>query len=518
MRAALVAVVGVAAWIGVGWTADAARAAILQTSYNPHERTIPIPTSFLGLSTDWPLVYERIEGVAPGPDSVYDQLIGNLAGFGGGVPTLRVGGSYQDHAWWDPLAAPRPPTLGLQFNIYPAQLNALAASVRATGQRLILGINMAADDPALAANEVGAMQQLLPQGSVLSYDLGNEPDGYGARGLYTDVVGGRSVVHTMRSARTWGVGPYIRQFEKFAAAIDHIHPRPPLSATSGYGTLIKTKPLLRRVHSQLAMYTQHSYVGTACKPNGVPFSPSSPHAPTIPRLLSDATEFATLGANLAAVADTRPYHLPLRLTEWQSYACGGKDGVSNSFAATLWALDELFVNAAVGVAGVNVHLDSYGYAPFLTYDDGTRRAATVEALYYSMLLFAEATGRHAGLLPSVVAKAKISRGVHVRSWGTRDATRTLRFVVIDKDLHHSGSVVIHVPHASGPATLIRLIAPSVSSKLGITLAGQTFANPTYNGLPTGQPVQQTVMPHRGAYTFTIGKTSAAMLTVPPRSY
>jgi hypothetical protein len=513
-----VALVCAAGSVGVGATAARAAAPILQTAYNPHERTTPIAQSFLGVSTDWPLVYERIQGIAPGPDPLYDQLIANLAAYGGGVPTLRIGGGYQDHAWWDPGAAPRPADLGIQFNIYPGLLNALAASTNATSQRLILGINMAANNVGLATDEVRAMQQTLPSGSVLSYDIGNEPDGYGQRGLYTAIVGGQPVVHTMRSPRTWGVGPYTRQFEKFAASIERISPRPPLSATSGYGTLITTKPFLRRAHRQLVQYTQHSYVGTACNPSGVPYPPSSPRAPTIPRLLSDPVEFATLGANLAGVAETRRYHLPLRLTEWQSYACGGKDGVSNTFAASLWALDSLMLDAALGVTGVNVHLDSYGYAPFLTYDANGGRAATVEALYYSMLLFAQATGHHARVLPSVVAKERPARGVNVRVWGTREATGTLHFVVVDKDLRHSGRVVIRVPNAHGAATLIRLTAPSVSSHFGITLAGQTFAQPTTDGLLTGQPVHEVVAAHGGTYTFTIAKTSAAMLTVSASSY
>ena len=497
----------------------AAAPPILQTAYNPHERAPRIPSSFLGLSTDWPLVYERIQGTAPGPDPIYDQLVGNLAAYGGGVPTLRIGGGYQDHAWWDPLAAPRPPTLGLQYNIYQGVLNAIAASAQTTGQRLILGINMAANDPSLAADEVRAMQQTLPSGSVIAYDIGNEPDGYGQRGLYTEGSGSGAVVHTMRSPRTWGTGPYVQQFAKFAAAIGQIRPRPPLAATSGYGTLIKTKPVLRRLHRQLAIYSQHSYVGTACNPQGVPYPADSPRAPTIPRLLSDPVEFATLGANLASVAATRPYHLPLQLTEWQSYACGGKDGVSNTFAATLWGLDEMFLNAAIGVGGINVHLDSYGYAPFLTYDqpDG-RRAATVEALYYAMLMFASATGHGAHFLPSVISKEHVQRGVGVRSWGTRDSGGTLRFVIVDKDLRHSGRVVVRVPHARGAATLVRLTAPSVSSHYGISLGGQTIPNPTYDGQLTGSPVQEPVKADHGAYSFDVARTSAVMLTVPASSY
>jgi hypothetical protein len=44
-------------------------------------------------------------------------------------------------------------------------------------------------------------------------------------------------------------------------------------------------------------------------------------------------------------------------SEGNALSCGGKPGVSNSFAASLWVLDNLFESAVRGVKGMNVHTD-----------------------------------------------------------------------------------------------------------------------------------------------------------------
>ena len=54
------------------------------------------------------------------------------------------------------------------------------------------------------------------------------------------------------------------------------------------------------------------------------------------------------------------------MCETNSFYGGGKDGVSNSFAAALWTLDYLLVLASYGCAGVNMetgvnHLGKISY-------------------------------------------------------------------------------------------------------------------------------------------------------------
>lgn len=96
-------------------------------------------------------------------------------------------------------------------------------------------------------------------------------------------------------------------------------------------------------------------------------------------------------------------------SEGNALSCGGKDGVSNSFAASLWILDNLFESAIRGVKLVcssialhaarprthppthicvhqmNVHSDpSHNYSPFLVSKSGL---VTVLPVFYGMLAF-----------------------------------------------------------------------------------------------------------------------------------
>ncbi len=506
----------------------AGAAILLRAAYDPAGATT-VPRSFLGLSTDWPVVYETIEGGVSPRDSLYARLIGNLSAFGGGAPTLRVGGHLQDYSWWDPSGEAfcsfpgesgcisAPTTLGVQYNITPAMLNALATSIRVTGQQLILGINMGANDIALAAQEINAMQQRIPQRYVLAYDIGNEPEGYGVRTLYQTTSKGHTVVHMMRPP-SWNTqriqALYDSNLAAFARALERLHPRPRLSADSGYGATIKPGPLLAADHRWLAMYTQHNYIGTACQPDGLPWPVGSPQRPTIAKLLSDNWEYDTLAANGRAAAAAHHYDLPYRVTEWQSYACGGAGDVSNAFAATLWGVDELFLNLISGVDGVDMHMDSPTYTPFYVEQTaGGQAVAHINSLYYAMLLFAQATGHRARLLPEVTFGEQVARGANVHVWGTRDSAGNLHFVIVNKDLHRAGRVVISVPGARVPGTVIRVTAPNPSAESGIELGGQTFAQPSATGQLTGKAVRQIVMAHDGAYTFTVAKASIAMLAV-----
>jgi hypothetical protein len=510
-----------AAWLSATGSTTAAAPLLLSASYVGPKPAVRVPRSFLGLSTDWPALFFTISGIASGPDPLYDRLIAKLAAFGGGPPNLRVGGHYQDHSWWNPHLVTPSHDLGLAFDIVPALLRRLAASVRATGQHLILGINMGTGKVSVAVDEVHAMQSLLPRHYVLAYDIGNEPEGYGVRVRSSKTVNNRPVYKMMRP-RSWNTPAiqrlYDRDFARYASPIEKLRPRPPLSGCSCYGNPIFPQVFLRSDRKYMRVYTQHSYVGTACNPKGVPWPPGNPNRPTVASLLGNPGEFNTLAQDYRGAKYAHAYGLPFEITEWQSYACGGAAGISDSLASALWGLNKFFLEAASGVDGIQIHLNSTAYAPFSMYtlSDFKTRAAVIGGLYYGMLLFAEATGHHASIVFGLTGR-KRPKNAQLRLWTTRDGTRTLRFVAIDKDLHRSGRFQIHVPHAHGPATLIRLTGPSAKSRT-IFLAGQTFASPTYDGKLTGNRVVEVVRPRKGTYMFTLSKTSAAMLTVPRSSY
>ena len=79
--------------------------------------------------------------------------------------------------------------------------------------------------------------------------------------------------------------------------------------------------------------------------------------------------------------------LPFRLTELNSVTCGGRRGVSNTFATALWAPDALFALLEAGVDGVDVHVRARTInAAFVPVAGGIG----ARPLLYGLMLFARA--------------------------------------------------------------------------------------------------------------------------------
>ena len=82
-----------------------------------------------------------------------------------------------------------------------------------------------------------------------------------------------------------------------------------------------------------------------------------------------------------------------------SVACGGRAGVSNTFASALWALDTMFELARTGDDGVNSPTSPRAsYQLFRFHHRRRHWRVIVHPEYYGMLLFAQAFRPGADLL------------------------------------------------------------------------------------------------------------------------
>src|SRR6185437_7662838 len=128
-----------------------------------------VPFGFLGLSLEYGAV-EPYAGTDPRAlDPVFEQLVRNLVP--GQAPVLRIGGDSADRTWWPAPGVARAP--GIKHAITSRWLSvtrALASSLRA---RLILGLNLEADNPKLAASEAGALFTGIGSQWVRAFELGN---------------------------------------------------------------------------------------------------------------------------------------------------------------------------------------------------------------------------------------------------------------------------------------------------------------------------------------------------------
>jgi hypothetical protein len=134
----------------------------------------------------------------------------------------------------------------------------------------------------------------------------------------------------------------------------------------------------------------------------------------------------------------------------------------------------------------------------------------IQALYYGMLFFAQATAHQGRLLP-----VPLNTSANLKAWATLDPTNgDVSVVIINKDQSASGSVQLTVPgYRLGVVT--RLLAPSFRSTSGITLGGQTFDG-SQDGKPVGTCYGELTRSQNGTFEVSVGPASAFLLTLKHR--
>jgi hypothetical protein len=183
--------------------------------------------------------------------------------------------------------------------------------------------------------------------------------------------------------------------------------------------------------------------------------------------------------------------------------------VSDTFASALWVLDTLFNMAAVGVDGVNIHTFSKAlYEPFsFTHSRGVWQAQ-VAPMYYGMLMFARAAPSGSRLL-----SVRLRSPRALRIWAVRAPDGSARITLINDSPTRTLMLAVRPPQAGGAATLQRLTAPTLESRRGVAIAGQTFAAATTSGELTGTYKITTLQPIRHRYVVELPPASAALLAL-----
>jgi hypothetical protein len=132
-----------------------------------------------------------------------------------------------------------------------------------------------------------------------------------------------------------------------------------------------------------------------------------------------------------------------------------------------------------------------------------------------MVLFDRTIGPNARLVATRVAvPSRVARGAHLKVWAVRTTGGRLRVLLIDKGAHPI-SVDLRI-RATGSATVERLLAPSVRSRSGVTLAGQHLGR---DGRWHGVRQTKTIRPSPSGYVVTVPRMSAALvgMRLPPPS-
>jgi hypothetical protein len=301
-----------------------------------------IPTNFIGLS------YETQQLSDPTFFSAANT--GLIAQFRAITSTgvLRIGGNTSDYGFWKPTPAsvppPRkqrpykvgdpPPTLS--YAIEPVAVDNLRAFLDATGWTCLYGINLGTNIPSLAAAEAAYVAKAL--GSKLEYlQIGNEADRFGSTIRDPKITG-----------KPWNADTFLDEWLTFAKAIFAVVPNahfgmPDIASNAQWFTTIAERLANDPIRSHIACMSHHYYIG------GPPSNPDM----TIAHILQPDPRVSTLAEMVSATA--AKLQTKWRMTEGNTCYRGGKPGVSDVFASSLWAADYLLLLASLGYSGVNLH-------------------------------------------------------------------------------------------------------------------------------------------------------------------
>jgi hypothetical protein len=366
-----------------------------------------VPRSFLGLSTEWDSV-DAYAGRVGHRRAGLRALLAPLVAETGGL-ALRIGGDTADQAWWNPRGLPRPPAV-LQ-DVTPATLDAVAWLARGLGGPVTLDVNLPLGDPQNARALAAAARRRLPRGALDTLEIGNEPD------LYTRARVFRVPGHVHRRVRKrprYGPDAYRRDVMPYLGVLTQ-RPRPAarlaVAGFAGPGWWPSLPGLLDAARGRVGALSGHLYALPRC--GGA--------APPVSWLLTTTASRGRAASLSPLVALARRYRLPVHVTELNSAACGGRPGLSDSFAATLWLTDTLFALLRDGVEQADVH--TWAHARYAVFDvAGT--TATARPPLTAMLAFARAAPPASRLIATGGDLGPL------RAWATIDRRRTVRVALI----------------------------------------------------------------------------------------
>jgi hypothetical protein len=407
----------------------------------------PLPADFVGLSFE---MNELSMGRFDAKKGNLARLFANL-----GKSHLRIGGNTLDRdTLWVPAKEkpPEPLPAWVKNQVTPADIARLRDFLAATGWKSVVGINLAYWDARLAADQARTMVATLGP-HLAAIMCGNEPNSWVRHGFR------KAPFEYPQYKPDWEACVKVVGSNRIAA--------PDTSAPTK--TVAFVAQLAREQKARMSLLTVHTY--------------SVPATATGTELLSPKTNVSQLAAVAPHLATARAEHLPIRVDETNSAAGGGIEGVSDSYASALWALDYTLQLAREGFDGLNFH-SGLGVCNAPLYNGRFQRytpicAATPEDAAAQIYL---ATPEYYGLYvasqmgPGKFLPVKVASDRNVNAYAVRGDDHRLRIAVIAKEDTAAAAIPceIKVETKARAGQLIRLTGHSLKEK-SVALQGATFA-------------------------------------------
>jgi hypothetical protein len=397
---------------------------------DPRRALRTIPATYMGLGFEASSV--ATPGLLSADNHAYVQLVRNLGPQG----VIRIGGNVSDFSVYDPKGASK--SLPKDTVLNAANFRQLRGFLDATGWKLIWGLNLGTGRLDNAVEEARAIVDAAGD-RLVALEIGNEPD------LFT---------HAGHRKDPYGYAEWHADYRRFADAIRAVLPRVPFAGPDIAFRTEWLESFARDEGRDIALLTAHHYITGQANP-----------AATLEFMLQEEKKYQPALARFQAASQS--IHVPWRMCETASFSGGGKAGVSDTFAAALWALDYLFVLASYGCSGVNMetgvnHLGVISkYTPI---SDDLRGHYGAAPEYYGLLAFAQAAKGEQ------IAVGCDAGGINLTAYATRVRLGAITLTVINKDLARDAAVDV-TGFAAKQAQAMRLTVPSLDARNGVTLGG-----------------------------------------------
>ncbi len=449
----------------------------------------PVASGFLGLSLEYYAIEWYLGADPQAPDPVFLALLRNLAP--GGSINLRIGGDSADWLWLSTPGVKKGVALKVTINARTIQM--LSVMTKALNAKLIVDLDLEDNSLKLADNIARTITAAVGASHVEALELGNEPDLYDVLAWYTTAAGtpvlGRPAPYT--------VADYTQQFNQFAATLGNAPLAGPATSKAWNAELAPFVAQAKR----LQVMTMHEYPLETCGTH-----PGLASYPTIAKLL---TPSSTLGIATSLLPNLKLAHAagkPLRIDEINSVSCFGAKGVSDTYAAALWALETSLQFARLGYDGLNfTTVPSAFYRLFVLADTGGTWGGQVLPEYYGLLAFADTVPPGSRFLDTP------DTGANPQVFALKTPSGQIRVIAVNTGA--ARKVALSIPGATGPAVVTYLRGPSLSATGGVSLAGQSFGARTTTGELTGRPTGTAITPVHGVAVVALPAHSAAILSV-----
>jgi hypothetical protein len=457
-----------AATAALPFAPSAARAAsTVSIRLNPQRVLRTLPADYMGLGFEASSV--AMPGLLSAANHAYVQLVRNLGQKG----VIRIGGNVSDFSLYDANGASK--SLPKDTVLTAQDLHRLRGFLDTIGWKLIWGLNLGGDHLDNAVEEARAVTAIMGD-RLIALEVGNEPDLFGRAG---------------HRPASYDYAAWLADYRRYKTAIRAVLPHAPFAGPDLAGSTEWMEMLAHDEGGDIALLTAHHYITGQANP-----------AATLETMLAEEKKYLPTLARFQAAAES--IHVPYRLCETASFSGGGRAGVSDTFAAALWALDYLFVLASHSCSGVNMetgvnHLGWISKYTPISDDLAGHHGAAPE--YYGLLAFAQAAKGEQ------IALTCETGGINLTAYATRQDNETI-VTVINKDMSRDAMVEV-VGAAPKHAQTMRLAAPSLTTSSGITLGGAPVrGDGTWTGAQS-DPVKLA----NGKVLLTVPAGSAALVTL-----